>query len=108
MKILMLLLLMVILLNACCKCDIPRNWEGFRFIDSSGHDLVYGPNPKYDKDSIRFFYINNNGRDTTLPSRALEVAVDSHDTVTVVAFSQAGKDTAYVDFRNGDIDTLIL
>ena len=107
MKVFLPAIVIVLLYNSCCKCDVPRNWEGFRFLDSADHDLVYGPDKKYNKDSIRFFYVK--GKDTLLhPSRGFGLRSDVPDTVTAVSFDQNGKDTAFVDFGNGDIDTLIL
>lgn len=108
MKISVFLVMTAAIYSSCCKCDTPRNWEGFRFVDSSGKkNLVYGPDKIYNKDSLRFFYTV--GADTIpLVSRPFGLAGDKKDTVTVVGFSQSGKDTTYVDFGNGDIDTLIL
>ena len=108
MKISVLLLMIAILYNSCCKCDIPRNWEGFRFVDSTGKDLVYGgPVPFYNRDSIRF-YCTNCGNDSVLASHSFGISATPPDTVTAVAFRQGGKDTNFVYFGQGDIDTLIL
>ena len=107
MKHFVFLLVIAALYSSCCKCDFGSNDASFRFVNSAGADLVFGPTSFYDKDSIHFYF--RKGADS-LPTHSLYYlpSAPSKDSVIGVSFREDGGDTCYVSFGNGDVDTIIL
>ena len=96
---------------ACDECRnldcIPSDIDGnFRIIsDTSGKDLVFGPDKIYNKDSIRFFSIN--GTDTVAFRPDAVPVVGTPDSALRVFFNPTHA-TAYILLSDGDVDTLAI
>jgi hypothetical protein len=71
---------------------------------ATGQDLVFGPNPVYDMNKIKFYSLN--GPDTTFfnyePLRF--PGTEGYDSILSVHFYPKASD-AYMRLSNGDIDT---
>ena len=87
----------------CISSDLDGN---FRIIsDTSGKDLVFGPDKIYNKDSIRFFSIN--GTDTVVFRPEAVPVVGTPDSALRVFFHPTYA-TAYMLLSDGDVDTLAI
>jgi len=102
---------LIIFLLSCDECRnldcIPSDIDGnFRIIsDTSGKDLVFGPDKIYNKDSIRFFSIN--GTDTVVFRPEAVPVVGTPDSALRVFFNPTYA-TAYMVLSDGDVDTLAI
>ena len=96
---------------ACDECRnldcMPSDVDGnFRIVsDTSGKDLVFGPNKIYNKDSIRFFSVN--GIDTIVFKPDAVPVVGTSDSALRVFFNPTFP-IAYMRLSDGDVDTLAI
>jgi len=101
----------IVLFFACDECRnldcVASDMDGnFRIVsDTSGKDLVFGPNKIYNKDSIRFYSIN--GPDTIVFKPDAVPVVGTPDSALRVFFNP-NYPTAYMRLSDGDVDTLVL
>ncbi|MFT3705752.1 MAG: hypothetical protein QM802_25510 [Agriterribacter sp.] len=87
-------------------CTTDKDLLQFRLVDTSGHDLVFGSEKKYDPQYMKVYSLK--GSDTVFyPLLEINVHGTGYDTVLLTQFS--GKvSTAYIRLSEGDIDTLQL
>ena len=102
------------LLSSCDQCGkvgcasedfTDLNYRRFSIVDASTRkDLVFGPNPVYDMNLIKFYSLK--GLDTTFfGCEPIRYPGGSDDSVLNVHFYPK-TDVAYMRLSNGDIDTL--
>lgn len=98
------------LLSSCDPCKhldcAASNYDGqFRIVSASnGNDLVFGTNPVYDRNQIKFYSLQ--GTDTIfLEYKAIKFGGTGYDSILHVRFYPQ-TDVAYIRLNNNDIDTL--
>ena len=105
--------LLLIGLASCDHCNnldcLSSNYHGhFRIVSKADNkDLVFGPASIYDKDSIKFFSLKNS--DTTFyETKAMRFPSTRYDDSILFVNFLPGTATAFVQFNNGDTDTLTM
>jgi hypothetical protein len=104
----------VITFYACDKCrlldcSVTDTSALFRVVDkSNGKDLVFGNNPIYDKNKIKFFTLN--GTDTTFFKCSPEnkYGISTQDSILKVYFPENVQMQVLIQLNNVDTDTLRL
>lgn len=104
-----LFVLLITVVESCCwgvqKCPVYDPTISIRVVDSqTGVDLLFGPTAIYDKSRFRIFSLN--GSDSVFYSYSLG-SLNLTDSAVYTSFLSERPGKVYIDYNNGDLDTLI-